>query len=253
MDPAAMAPHGRALLAYAEGDSAATEIIRRDDGNEVSIPVSLFFRPPEQFWPVELAALARCEGRVLDVGAGSGLHTLALQARGLLVTAIDVSPEAVAVMRQRGVREARVGDIYGFSGGRFDTLLMLGHGIGMTETLAGLDRFLDHARRLTTAGGQLLVTSLDVRRSDAPENVAYREANRRAGRCVGETRIQIEFAGEAGPYCGWLHVDPETLTQHAAAAGWTCEILHSEETGDYLACLRGSSTATHENDVPVLA
>lgn len=237
MDPAAMAPHGRALLAYADGDTAAAQIIRRDDGNEASIPVSLFFRPPDQFWPIERAALARCDGHVLDIGAGSGLHTLALEARGLSVTAIDISAEAVAVMRRRGVRDARVCDIYAFDDGLFDTLLMLGHGIGVAETLAGLDRFLAHARRLTAAGGRLLVTSLDVRRSDDPENVAYREANRRAGRYVGEIRIQIEFAGEAGPYCGWLHVDAETLEEHAREAGWTCEVVHGEETGDYLACL----------------
>jgi hypothetical protein len=116
---------------------------------------------------------------------------------------------------------------------------MLGHGIGMTETLAGLDRFLIHARRLTAADGRLLVTSLDARWSDAPEHVAYREANRRAGRYVGEIRMQVEFAGEAGPYCGWLHVDPDTLAQHAAATGWTCAILYSEDSGDYLACLTG--------------
>jgi SAM-dependent methyltransferase len=239
MDPAAMAPHGRALLAYAAGDTAAVQIIRRDDGHEASIPVSLFFRPPDQFWPVERAALARCEGHVLDIGAGSGLHTLVLEARGLSVTAIDISPDAVAVMQRRGVRDARASDVYAFDGSTFDTLLMLGHGIGITETLAGLDRFLAHARRLTANGGRLLVTSLDVRRSDAPENVAYCEANRRAGRYGGETRIQVEFAGEAGPYCGWLHVDAETLEDHARKAGWTCEIVHREDTGDYLACLTG--------------
>jgi SAM-dependent methyltransferase len=234
-----MAQHGRALLAFTEGDTEAAQIVRRDDGNEASIPVSLFFRPPDQFWPVERAALVRCEGHVLDIGAGSGLHTLALQARGLPVTAIDISPDAVTIMQRRGVRDARVGDVYSFTGGPFDTLLMLGHGIGMTETLAGLDRFLILARRLTAGGGRLLVTSLDVRRSDAPENVAYREANRRAGRYVGETRIQVEFAGEAGPYCGWLHVDAETLENHARKAGWTCEVVHREDTGDYLACLMG--------------
>jgi SAM-dependent methyltransferase len=237
MDPAAMAPHGRALLAYAEGDAAAAQVVRRDDGHEASLPVALFFRTPDQFWPIERTALARCDGHVLDIGAGSGLHTLALQARGLPVTAIDISPEAVAVMRRRGVRDARASDIYGFTEGRFDTLLMLGHGIGITETLAGLDRFLLHAGRLTAVGGRLLVTSLDVRRSDVPKDVAYREANRRAGRYVGEIRMQVEFAGQAGPYCGWLHVDAETLTQHAVTAGWTCEIEHQEESGDYLASL----------------
>jgi 2-polyprenyl-3-methyl-5-hydroxy-6-metoxy-1,4-benzoquinol methylase len=96
-----MAPHGRALLAFAEGDTEVAQIIRRDDGSETSLPVSIFFRTQDQFWPIEHAALARCEGHVLDIGAGSGLHTLALQARGLAVTAIDISPDAVAIMQRR--------------------------------------------------------------------------------------------------------------------------------------------------------
>jgi hypothetical protein len=39
------------------------------------------------------------------------------------------------------------------------------------------------------------------------------------------------------PYFGWLHVGPATLTEHAAAAVWQCEVIRAEENGDYLAAL----------------
>jgi SAM-dependent methyltransferase len=232
-----MTPHGLALLAYYRGDSEAEVLIRRDDGLEVALPVSVFFRSPAEFWPIETMALEHCRGHVLDIGAGSGLHSLALQAEGRRVTALDITPEATRIMTRRGVEDVRCADILEFAGGPFDTLLMLGHGIGIVGDPPGLRRFLLHARRLIQADGQLLADSLDVRRTDEEKHLAYHEANREAGRYVGETRVQFEYEGYVGPYCGWVHVDPVTLAQHAARAGWECEILLEEGSGEYLARL----------------
>jgi hypothetical protein len=76
-----------------------------------------------------------------------------------------------------------------------------------------------------------------VRRTDDPGHLTYHEANRRAGRYIGQNRLQFEYRGTTGPYCGWLHVDPETLAEWAAQGGWECEPILVEESGDYLARL----------------
>lgn len=237
MRPEDMDIHGAALWAYFEGETGAVEIVRTDACRESPVPVRHFFRTPPEFAALVNAALARCGGRVLDAGAGSGLHTLALQEMGLAVTAVDISPQAVEIMRRRGVRDVHCADIMSYHGGPFDTLLMLGHGLGMTESLAGLDRFLAHARGLVSSSGQMLVDSLDVRVTTDPENLAYQQANRDAGRYIGEIRIQLEYLGRTGPYFGWLHVDPETLGVHAAAHGWSCEVIASDDAGNYVARL----------------
>ncbi len=237
MNPSPMLPHGLALKAYFEGDTDAELYGRRDDGQGGPMPVSRFFRSPEEFTLLENTALAHCRGRVLDVGAGTGLHSLVLQEKGFEVTAIDISPHAVEIMRVRGVHDAHCADIFTFQGGPFDTLLLMGHGIGMVETLAGLKGFLDHVRNLVAADGQILLESLDVRQTNDPTHLAYHEANRKAGRYIGEIRLQFSFGEVVGPYCGWLHVDPETLQAHAEGAGWGFEVLLSEENGDYLARL----------------
>ncbi len=232
-----MDPHGAALLAYFEGDTSAELIVHRDDGEQGRLPVSHFFRPPAAFTALEQAAVGLCRGHVLDAGAGTGLHSLVLQEQGLRVTAIDVSPQAVQVMARRGVRDVHCTDLFDYRGDPCDTILMMGHGIGMVETLAGLDRFLARAHELRSKEGQVLLDSLDVRVTHDAKNLAYQEANRRAGRYVGEIRVQVEYRGKKGPYCGWLQVDAETLTEHAVRAGWTCEEILRGDGGDYLARL----------------
>jgi len=227
-----------ALRAYFEGEATSELIIRRDDGLESPLPASLFFRDPSEFTPIDNAAMERCTGHVLDAGAGTGVHSLFLQRKGLPVTAIDISIQAVNIMKQRDLRDVHCADILEFQGGCFDTLLMIGHGIGMVETLAGLDMFLAHAGGLLSGEGQVLLDSLDVRVTDDPRNLAYHEANRQAGRYIGEIRMQFEYQGKKGPYCGWLHIDPKTLKEHAAKAGWNCDVIIKEDSGEYLARLR---------------
>jgi SAM-dependent methyltransferase len=244
MNSKAMAPYGLALRAYNEGETDSLIVIRRDDGFESPLPAAIFFRSPEQFLKIEEAALERCRGRVLDIGAGTGIHSLVLQSRGLSVTAVDINPQAAEIMVERGVRDVQVVDVLSFRGGPYDTLLLLGRGIGMAEDLDGLDGFLSHARQLVTDTGQLLINSLDVRKTDEPSNLKYHDANRRAGRYVGQTRVQFVFQGTTGPFCGWLHVDAETLAERATESGWACEILLVEDSGDYIACL---TPALHRN------
>ena len=129
---------------------------------------SPIFRPPTDFSPIDREALGRCSGRVLDVGAAAGAVTLPLQERGLEVTALDPVPDAVRIMRNRGVLNARLGDVMTFrSDELFDTVLLLMNGSMIAGTLAGLERMLLHLETLLSPGGQVLMDSTDLR--DGPE------------------------------------------------------------------------------------
>ena len=237
MSAEAMGPYGQALLDYFRGEPSATLVVHREDGHADNLPASVFFREPAGFSPIERAALDLCRGTVLDIGAGTGCHSLALQERGLRVLAIDVCPQALEILAGRGVEECRQADIFEFQGGPFDTLLLMMHGIGMVGDLAGLDRFLSHAHTLLRPDGQLLFDSLDVRCTENPVHLAYQEANRKAGRYVGQIRMRFEYRGRMGPPFDWLHVDPGTLAERAEGLGWSCRVERQEENGDYLARL----------------
>ncbi len=237
MDSNPISPFGKALLACYLGDEEATVIIRRDDGVEAPLPMKYFFRSENEFSEIEKKVIAMCKGKILDVGAGSGIHSLALQKSGFEVTSIDVSQEAVEVMKLRGILDVRMADIFSFTVGRYDTLLLLGHGIGMMNDLQGLGKFLMVADTLLNPDGQILLDTLDVRITDDAGNLAYQKANADAGRYFGKIRFRMEFNGETGPYVSWLHVDAETLISSAEKYNWKCEILLNTAFGDYLARL----------------
>ena len=122
MDATAWAPLGKALLDYARGIRGATLWAHTDDAEPAGIPVRIFFRGRHELPELEQRALELCHGWILDAGAGAGCHALALQEQGRKVTALDVLPEAVRVMRSRGVRDARCGALADLTDQRFDTL-----------------------------------------------------------------------------------------------------------------------------------
>lgn len=221
------APHGAALRDYLAGRLDAEVIVRDEDGEEERTPASVFFRGPEEFSVLDQVALDLCRGRVLDVGAGAGCHSLVLQDRGLAVTALDVAPEAVEVMWRRGVQDARCGDVFGFEGERFDTLLILMNGIGLTGSLRGLDRFLERVPGLLLPGGQILLDSFDPGVPDPVRPDVY----------VGEMRFQLEYDGVRGSFYEFIFLDFDTLRAHAEAGGWRAESIWQEDEGHYLARL----------------
>ena len=151
-------PYARVMSDYFNGKRDATLIVY-DDFERDEAPIAYFFRDPSEFSAIDRGAVERAQGRVLDVGAGSGCLSLALQEKGIEVVALEVLPELVTIMRARGVRDVRQGSIYEFQDETFDTVMMMMNGIGLGETLDGLVVLLDHIRGLLRPGGQLLADS----------------------------------------------------------------------------------------------
>jgi SAM-dependent methyltransferase len=242
----ALAPYARALRDFQAGDVGAVLGIHSDLGEDDEVPAGIFFRGPEGFFPFERMALDLCRGAVLDFGAGTGVHALALQERGFPVIAVEIVPEALAIMRARGVRRAILGDGLTWEGEPVDTLLMMMNGIGPVGTLDGLNRFLARAGRLLKPGGQILVDSGEARRRERGPGSAPISFPPRTGEYVGEAWIRLEYQGTLGPPFRELYVDSGTLAVRAARAGWRTEVVLIGEGGGYLARLvrAGSGAAT---------
>ena len=237
MDLNTWKPHAAAMEAYHRGKQDAILVVY-DDFERDEVPISYFFRGPEQFPPLEQLALELCRGRVLDVGAGSGCHSLALQERGFEVTAIEILPPLVRILQERGVRDVRAATWMDVEAGRFDTVFMMMNGLGLTETLPGLRRFFSEARRLIAPGGQVLADSTDVRARLDPDAGRTGALERPDGRYVGELHFQVEYEGQKGEPFPQLYVDANTLIRFARDEEWDCEIVSEpDEYGHYLARL----------------
>jgi len=230
-------PHEQALRDYFfHGRRDATVTLHSDLGEYDHLPVSIFFREPPEFFPFERIALDACRGTVLDVGASTGVHSLALQERGVEVVAIEILAAGAEIMQARGVRSIVLGDVRTEVLPRVDTVLMMMNGIGFSGTLRGLDAFLRRARELIQPGGQILFDSGDARpRTPAPDAPTI-EWPDRSGSYVGEAWICLEYEGQRGAPFRELYVGWETMAQRAEAAGWIPEPLYQGE-GGYVARL----------------
>ena len=89
---------GRAIADYYKTKTADRLRVFSPMFEEDEIPLPTLFRTYEDMPEIEQKALDMATGRILDVGAASGCHSLVLQERGLDVTAIDISPLSVETM-----------------------------------------------------------------------------------------------------------------------------------------------------------
>jgi len=234
MPSSAWQPHVDAMLAYHRGDTAARIIVHDDHGDCDAHEIAHFFRAAEQFPLLEQKAIELCRGRVLDVGAGSGCHSLVLQELGIDVCALELAPELCDMMRDRGVRNVSCGDIRVLEAEPFDTVLMMMNGLELAGSLAGLGCLLTKLHSLVVSSGLVLADSTDLRPTHGSEaDPCLRED----GRYVGELIFQLEYEGRKGTPFQHLYVDPDTLRDHAVGAGWDLTIVCEGDFGHYLAQL----------------
>lgn len=226
---------GAAFRDYQSGETAAVIDVHIDRVRQEELPVSYFFRTYGQMPEWEKLVVDRCKGRILDVGAGAGAHALALQERGFRVTAIDLSPGAVAAMKKAGVEDAKCVDFFAFGGESYDAVLFLMNGIGLAGSLEGLEQVLRHAGRLLNPGGEIYLESTDLIYMFEQEDGSYLIP---AGeRYYGEVTYQLSYKNiKARPF-PWLFVDPDNLVHCAAQAGLETEIIWSGERHNFVARL----------------
>lgn len=104
------------------------------------------------------------------------------------------------------------------------------NGIGLTQNLAGLGRFLQHAKTLLLPGGQLIFDSSDIA-------YLYEDLPLPKNNYYGEISYQYQYKNQLGEWFNWLYIDQKTLVKTALKNGWVCEIMYEDDMDLYLARL----------------
>lgn len=230
-------PMGIAIADYFEHHRAQRLRVFSSQFEEDEIPVGQLFRSLQEMPALEQTALRLARGRILDVGAGSGCHALALQEMGHEVCAIDISPRSVEIQERRGVKEARLTNLFNPAfADTFDTILMLMNGSGIIGKLENLPAFFARMKQLLRPGGCILMDSSDLRYLFEDEDGSF--LIDLAGDYYGEIDFRMQYGPIKGDCFDWLYIDFQTLSLYAAENGFEAECIQEGEHYDYLACLR---------------
>ena len=185
--------------------------------------------------PLEQEALQIAKGSILDVGAGSGCHSIALKEMGKESFAIDISPLSVAVMRERGVDAANI-NLFDLSfTSRFDTILMLMNGSGIIGRLQNIGEFFKRIKTLLNPGGCVLMDSSDLKYLFEDEDGNFEIDN--TDGYYGEVDFSMRYKNIKGESFDWLYIDFDTLSLYASQYGFKAELVKKGEHYDYLAKL----------------
>lgn len=221
--------YGKALLNFARGKNGGTLMLHTSYGDTEEMPIEIFFREDNELSELEEIALALCDGKVLDVGAGAGIHTLYLQKQGIQVEALDISKRACECMKIRGVTYPIHHDFFTLPPtSTYDTLLFLMNGIGLAGELKMLKKTLQQAEKLLNPGGQILFDS---------SNIQYLYEDYKIEKpkyYFGEITYQYEYKGEKGIPFKWLFIDQESLIKIADEENWLIQFLYEDENDQYL-------------------
>jgi SAM-dependent methyltransferase len=198
-------PFGRAIRDHHRGERDEPLIDRDgDEAREHAVEEYYFgtHSPEDWFEP-------RVGGPLLDMGAGAGRDSLYFQER-VETVAIDPSEHLVETMRDRGVEDARIGDMFTlrsqFGRDRFGAALSIGSQLQLATSQHALRQFLADLAYVTTDDATAMLDGYDPERAvddgvfavrDDPEpGLAYRAYHSEYEGDVGETLLFRLFGVE---------------------------------------------------------
>lgn len=235
---------GHALLAYYQNE-AQLGVIEREDGYVDVFQTKVFFSEFEAWPDTTKKALKSVKGKILDVGCGAGRHALYLQRNGFDVTAIDRSPLAVKVCRQRGLENVKVmaiNQVHAFPRNAYDTVLLLGGNFGLLGGVRRARALLRQFQRVVTPSGRIIAETRDPYQTDNPAHRKYYASNEKRGRMPGQEKIRIRFKQYVGEWYDYLRVSKKEMKRILHPTGWqTKEFIETKDSAYYTALLKEES------------
>jgi SAM-dependent methyltransferase len=226
---------GKAILDFQTNNKPENLITETTISEQDEMSIAYLFRAFHEMPKLEQKALQLAKGKILDVGCGAGSHSLHLQEKGLDVTAIDISTNAIQACQLRGLKNAKVQNILDLENQKFDTILLLMNGTGIFGTLKSTAKYLQKLKSLLNPNGQILIDSSDIiYMFDQEADGSYQVP---ANQYYGELDFTISYKSQTEAPFPWLYLDYNTLQNAAFANGLQSKLILEGEHYDYLAQL----------------
>lgn len=229
---------GQAIQDYFHNNSPE-DIQTESSVSELDVlPIAHLFRTYSEMNKIEKKALDLALGKVLDVGAAAGPHSLYLQnERKLQVTALDISPLSIQICEKRGIKNAVCSSLLNFNEDKFDTILLLMNGTGIFEKFDKIGIYLEKLKSLLNEDGQILIDSTDIiymyddiNGISLPIDTYY-----------GEVDYYVYYKGKEEDPMTWLYLDFGNLKRIAKKHGLKAKKITTNGYA-YLAQLRADTT-----------
>jgi SAM-dependent methyltransferase len=230
-------PFGNAVIEYLTNKSDAKIIVESNLTDDEEIPVSYLFRNKTDMPEKELHALQLAQGRILDVGAGSGTHSLMLQKKGHDVLSIDISKLCVDAMKTQGIQHSMCIDFFKFEDTeKFDTILFLMNGFGIAGTLNNLENLFLRCKSLLKPNGVIIGESADILYLFEEEDGSCAiDIN---GAYYGEMTYKMTYKNIVGDWFPWLYVSSDLLVDCAEKSGFQLKEIKHGNDDDFIICFQ---------------
>ena len=235
-------PFGRAIRDFHRGEQ--DEPLARYDGGDVEQehPIERFYFGERASDSALTAYLERwLDGPLLDMGAGVGRDARHFQERFETV-AVEASEHLVKTMRDRGVEDARLGDMFAlresFDRDRFRSALAIGTQLGLAGSLQGVRAFLGDLAYVTSDDATAVLDNYDPRHEEVPELVGYR---RDPTPGMAYRVFHFEYENDVGEELLFRLFSPDRLREACVGTGWDVAAVRGGAEADrtqYRAALR---------------
>lgn len=216
---------GLILSSYFHGDKTPYSVVR-DDGH-VEYP-----NDPTEYLSVEDWYLKNVEGKVLDVGCGSGSYLLSFQKKGLDVYGIDIDELCIRLCKERGLKNVWNENILKpgqTKKHRFDTIVLAGNNLGIAGSLENIEKMLRYFNVITTDAGTVIGEGLNFTKTTSPIHKKYAALQRSKGRFAGVMTMRLDYKDMVGEWFDWIHTPEKELKVIAKKTGWKVESAQKKD------------------------
>ncbi len=182
---------------------------------------SYFARKYDEFPEVEQIAMSICHGKVLDIGAGAGAHSMYLTQKNFETNALEHDSGFYKILKRIPNLTAIQADFFSWhTTEKFDTILLLMNGFGIAGTTDRLSEMFSRLKTLLADNGKILAEITDYRFS--PEYDHSIMAN-------PEATFRLMYDGKFSKEFTWLYANLDLIKSHGITENLDVRIIYQED------------------------